>query len=423
MPVKIAHIQSRSLAAKAGIKAGEMISSINGMRIRDFYDLELYASDYELQIELLDFAGNTRQVTIHRTTAKPLGIEPEPYQHRNCCNNCVFCFIDQMPPGMRETLYNKDDDYLYSQIFGNYITLTNLSSADIDRIIRQHIGPLYISVHSTDDALRRQMMRFRQDFQVLPLLRRFAEAGLSYHVQIVCVPGYNDKAALQSSILDLLDEELATLSIGVVPVGLTRFRKQLTELQPFDRDSATEVLDDLSSLRAQTGTDIIYAADEFFVLAERDVPAARYYNDYPQLENGIGMIRLMLTNFRRKKRAFLKELHKHRERYLLVCSTSALPSITSMVADLNAMVGAELVRVQSARNDFFGEHISVSGLLTYCDLKDQIKMHPEEALILPANILNDDLLSLDGVTADALKEAFGGKVLMVDPVFTGWFWL
>lgn len=423
MPVKIAHIQPRSLAAKAGIKAGDLVSSINGMKIRDFYDLELYASDYELRIELMDMKGNAREVTILRSTAKPLGIEPEPYQHRNCCNNCVFCFIDQMPPDMRDTLYNKDDDYLYSQIFGNYITLTNLSKADIDRIINQHIGPLYISVHSTDDALRQRMMRYRTDFRVLPLLRRFASAGLAYHVQIVCVPGYNDKEALQRSIADLLDEELDTLSIGVVPVGLTRFREHLTELKPFDKESASEVLNDLAMMRRQTGSDIIYAADEFFVLAQQDVPPAKYYNDYPQLENGIGMIRLMLSNFRRKKRGFLKELQKLKGTYHLVCSTSAEQYIRQMTEDLNTLAGTELIRVSIVRNDFFGEHISVSGLLTFKDLREQIVMNPDEALILPANILNDDLVTLDGVNAEELKAEFGGRVLMVDPVFSEWYWL
>ncbi|MFO8144201.1 MAG: PDZ domain-containing protein, partial [Candidatus Syntrophosphaera sp.] len=234
MPLKIIGVRSQSPAGRAGIKTGDTILSINSMPVNDFFDLQYYSNDYRLDFEILDPAGKQRGLTLLRQAGKPLGIEPESYKLHHCQNNCIFCFIDQMPPGMRKSLYLKDDDYLYSHVFGNYITLNNLTQVDFDRITAQHVSPLYISVHTTDSALRRKMMRHKGDFDILASLRHLAENGISYHLQIVCVPGYNCGKQLEKTLTDLLDSSLSTLSIGVVPVGLTKFRNGLTPLEPFN---------------------------------------------------------------------------------------------------------------------------------------------------------------------------------------------
>ncbi|MGC9361629.1 MAG: PDZ domain-containing protein, partial [Candidatus Syntrophosphaera sp.] len=254
MPLKIVSVQARSPAAKAGIKKGDTILGINSMPVNDFFDLQYYSNDYQLSFELLDPEGNLRIATLHRQPGRSLGIEPESHTLSRCQNNCVFCFIDQMPPGLRKSLYVKDDDYLYSYVFGNYITLNNLEQADFERIIAQRISPLYISVHTTDNALRRKMMRHKAEFDILASLRLLAENGISYHLQIVCVPGYNCGRQLQKTLADLLDGSLSTLSIGVVPVGLTKFRDALVPLEPFDARLAGETLSIIESSRQTRDT-------------------------------------------------------------------------------------------------------------------------------------------------------------------------
>ncbi|HQQ68509.1 MAG TPA: DUF512 domain-containing protein, partial [Candidatus Cloacimonadota bacterium] len=270
MSLVIASVAGNSLAADAGIKSGEELVRINGLEVRDFLDLEYLSSDYHLRLRVKNALGKLRTVHIFRETARPLGIEPVAYRHRNCRNHCIFCFIDQMPKKLRGTLYNKDDDFLFSFVFGNYITLTNLSDADYKRIFSQHISPLYISLHSTDPELRQRMMRSHSPIHPLKQLRLLARHDIEYHLQIVCVPGYNDGEALKQSITDILESDLPALSIGIVPVGLTRYREGLCHLEPFDKGKAIECLDLIDELRNKYHSDILYPADELFVLAERD---------------------------------------------------------------------------------------------------------------------------------------------------------
>ena len=267
MSIKIKSIEPGSLAQENGLQAGDKIISLNEIPIRDFLDLQYYGSDYQLDFILEDSLGSQRELTIYRELAKPLGIIPEDYRHRNCQNNCVFCFIDQMPPGMRKSLYGKDDDYLLSFVYGNYITLTNLKAEDLTRITEQHISPLYVSLHSSNMDLRQELMRSAHPVNVMAILAELSESGIDFHIQIVCVPGFNDGAELRRTVSDLMDDSLNILSIGVVPVGLTKYRDQLCQLSGFDQAGALEVLDILDELRVSYESQIIYPADEIFVLA------------------------------------------------------------------------------------------------------------------------------------------------------------
>ncbi len=421
MPLKVIAVHKRSLAARAKIAAGDTILSINAMPVNDFFDLEYYSNDYQLDLELRDHTGEGRSVTILRQNSLPLGIEPEPYQHLRCHNHCVFCFIDQLPPGLRATLYQKDDDFLYSYVFGNYITLSNLREADWQRIITQHITPLYISVHSTDPALRRQMMHYQRELDVLKCLRKLARNGISYHLQIVCVPGWNTGQELRRTLSDLLDTTLSTLSIGVVPVGLTGHRQGLEPLQPVDKNMAREILSLCAEARSHK--QIVYAADELFVTAGEPIPGVEYYADFPQLENGIGMLRLTLLNFRKKKPRLLKELDKPGAQYLILTSRLALLTLQEIADSLNERFIQARIRVQAINNDFLGGFISVSGLLAAWDILQQHAALPGEAILIPSNLFNHDGVSLDGVSALELKMNLRRPLLLVDQFFEDWDWI
>jgi putative radical SAM enzyme (TIGR03279 family) len=423
MPLKIASIEPKSLASAAGIEPGTQILSINGELVRDFLDFEQLSSDYRLDFMLQDAEGKKRKVTIYREQAKPLGIYPEAYRHRNCRNHCIFCFIDQMPKKLRKSLYMKDDDYVFSFVFGNYITLTNLSTADFRRIYQQQISPLYISLHSTDAELRQKMMRSANPIDPMRVLRRLAKHDISYHLQIVCVPGYNDGSALRKSLSDLLKSKLPVLSVGIVPVGLTRYRDGLCDLQAFDRQRALDCLEIIDEMREKYSSAIVYPADELFVLAGREIPAEDYYDDYPQLGNGIGMLRLSYENYQTQKRKLLKTLRsKAGQDYRLLCSSSAKQLMSQIVKDLNRLLKDQVISLQVIRNDYLGEHISVAGLITYEDLATQAVINQGEIGILPSSILNHDGYTLDGYHKDELKALFPQGLLWVDPLFEDWAW-
>jgi len=420
MSLKIKSVEKGSLAADHGLQAGDRILTLNGIKIRDFLDLELYASDFKLEFLVENEDGCPREIMIFRESARALGIIPQDYRHKNCQNNCVFCFIDQMPPKLRKTLYAKDDDYLFSYVFGNYITLTNMKQEELDRIVEQRISPLYISLHSSNPDLRQKMMRSARPVDAMAILRFLAEQEIEFHIQIVLVPGYNDKEELRWTLTDLMDTSLNILSIGIVPVGLTDYRDALCQLKPVDRSLAQETLDLATELRATFESTIIYPADEFFVLAGRELPEEDFYGDYPQLENGIGMLRLGYSTFKKKKRALLKELRKIGGDFLLLGSASARDNLMKITSELNQRLKGQTISLQVVRNDFFGEHITVAGLITYADLVQQCESEKGQTLIIPDVIFNEDGLSLDGKSIEDLKLALKRDILLVDQLFSEW---
>lgn len=420
MPLCISQVLPRSTAAKYGIKAGETIHSINGRDIRDFLDLQYYSSDLRLSLEIEDSSGSRRTVEVERESSRPLGIDPISYTCRECQNKCVFCFIDQMPPRLRKSLYIKDDDFIFSFVFGNYISLTNLSEADLKRIIDQQISPLYVSVHSTDNALRKQMMGYKRKFDLLSVLRRLSAAGIAMHLQIVSVPLWNDGEELIKSLNDLCQPDLNVLSIGIVPVGLTRFRKELPILQPYNKRLAAEALEIISGFRAKF--DHVYAADEFYVLSGEELPPADYYQDFPQLENGIGMLRMLLDNYKYRKRSFLKELRKKGGNFVMLCSRSAFNSVSGIAANLNKNLEQQSVRVLPVTNKFFGSKVTVAGLLIFRDIINQLDLRPGETVILPSSIFNHEGKTLDGASILDFKNIWNSDILIVDQYFEDWDW-
>jgi len=421
MSLKISAVQPRSLAHKVGIRKGDTIISINSMPINDFFDLEYYSNDYQLYFELLDSEGEPKFITIERVNGKTLGIEPEPHNVRICRNHCIFCFVDQMPPKMRHSLYVKDDDYLFSYVFGNYITLNNLESIDINRIVNQHISPLYVSVHTTNPELRQKMMRYKENYDIVKTLIELSQKGIEFHLQIVAVPGYNCGEELEKTLETLLNESIAALSIGIVPVGLTGFREHLTPLSPFNSDLALETLKIIDRYREKSP--IIYGADELFLLTETPIPEADYYGDFPQLENGIGMLRLTLMNYEKKRKSFIKELDKAGGNFLLLTSTLANTILQEIADDLNNHLKQARVKVQPIKNNFFGGYVGVSGLLTASDILSQVQPLPQESIIIPENLFNTDGLTLDDVSQLELHDKLQVPILIVDPYFEDWEWI
>ncbi len=419
MAVTITGVVPGSPAAKKRIRVGDRLVSVNGQPIVDVLDYRFYEVEERLTLEL-ETAKGARTVKLRKAEYADIGLEFETYlmdKQHTCRNQCVFCFIDQMPPGMRESLYFKDDDSRLSFLFGNYITLTNLSEHEIQRIIDLHITPINISVHTTNPELRCRMMNNRFAGETLGLLTRFAEAGIHMDCQLVLCPGWNDGEELDRSMRDLAALAPAVESVAVVPVGLTRYREGLTPLRPFTAEEAVAVLDAVeqfgNNLRETIGTRLIYPADEWYIKAGRPIPEAAFYEEMSQLENGVGMSALL----RSELEAALEECTQTEagsSDTLLVTGTAAEPLIRDLVSQVAQRFPMVRARVQAIRNVFFGETITVAGLITGSDLKEQLAGVSCDRILIPDVMLrHENDRFLDDVTPEELEEALGIRVQVI----------
>jgi len=419
MTLAIQSIIPNSIAAQHGLQVGDLIININGHAIHDFIDLQFFSSEPVIQIEYQ--SGTTmKNIRIEQDYRHPLGIEPIPHKCKVCHNHCIFCFIEQMPPGQRKSLYLKDDDYLFSFVFGNFITLTNLEDKDFERIVEQRLSPLYISIHTTNSDLRRRMMGYRKEMDIMQRLRYMSERGIDFHAQIVLVPGWNDGDELRNTLRELTTPDLNILSIGIVPVGLTKYRENLTPITPFTVDTARAVLQIAKEVGQELDDNFIFCADELYNLANKPIPSAEYYGDFPQIENGIGMLRLLLENWEGNKKNFLKEIKRLKKRLVLITATSATPYLTQIAEEINTMAGKELARVCTIKNHFMGTSVTVAGLLTYQDIIEQTLLAEDELPAMPASIFNTDSLTLDNIHRDAFKEHWQRDILLIDELFQDW---
>lgn len=408
----ISNVRRHSLAEKAGIQPGEKLCSVNGCNVQDIIDLSFLTSDEVVELEIENAAGAKRLVQIEKYPDEDLGLEFESAvfdKVRTCYNNCIFCFVDQMIPGMRPGLYVRDDDYRLSFLYGNFITLTNMRDEDFDRIIRTHLSPLYISVHATDPDVRCKMMNNRFAGQLMEKINRLLEAGIQIHTQIVCCPGYNDGEVLKRTFADLYALHPGVLTMAVVPVGLTKHREHLHPMRTFTPLEAAEIVDAVSGwqkqCREETGKSFVYLGDEFYLLAGKELPSSEYYDGFPQLENGIGLTR----NFLNEWEAALKTLQyaDGAEQAVIPVGESAFRVLQPMMEAFNRQYGTKHSFV-SVKNLFFGGHVNVTGLLTGGDILAAAK--DSERLILPGVVLNNDNLFLDDMSLDDFKRSFQGKV-------------
>ena len=422
MAAVIMKIDPGSPGEKAGLRVGEILISIGGHPIHDVMDYKFYAYDPRLLLTVEGTEGARRSVSVHKKEGQDLGLEFETYlmdAQRGCANRCVFCFIDQLPRGMRKSLYFKDDDARLSFLLGNYITMTNLSDEDARRIVRMNISPLNISVHTTDPDLRTRMLGNPRGGESLRHLYAFARAGIRIHAQIVCCPGWNDGAALEKTLADLSALYPSVDSVAVVPVGLTRHREGLAPLTPVREREARAILSVIDAQRAKNqkdyGQTIVSAADELYLKAQLPLPGPEYYEGYPQLDNGVGLMSLFEEELRG---ALLCEEAPipAPSPVTIACGMAAAPVMQRMVDLVREKCPGLQARVVGIRNDFFGETVDVSGLVTGRDLRDQLRGKLlGERLLLPGVMLRDkENVFLDDVTVEELSQALHTRVLPVE---------
>ena len=413
-------VEPGSIAEELGIEAGDKLISINDNEIEDVFDYHFYVNDEELVLLIEKPDGEEWELEIEKDFDEDLGIIFEQGlmdEYRSCRNKCVFCFIDQMPKGMRDTLYFKDDDSRLSFLQGNYITLTNMSDHDVDRIVRYHLEPINISFHTTNPELRCKMLNNRFAGDALKKVDKFYEGGIQMNGQIVLCKGINDGEELERSIHDLTQYLPYLQSVSVVPVGLTKHREGLCELESFTKEDANEVLDIIEKwqkiIYASYGTHFIHAGDEWYILAERPMPDEECYDGYLQLENGVGMIRLLQNEF---DEVFEEIQGDERTRELsLATGKLAYPYLKELLERLQVKFPNVKTHLYAIDNKFFGEKITVSGLVTGQDLIAQLKDQVlGTKLLLPCNMLRSgEEVFLDDMTVSVVKETLQVEVDIV----------
>ncbi len=398
------------------VRPGYKVVAINGKRVLDAIDFRYRTADERVTIRFADRRGRELEFQFDELSPGYLGLTLDDDKIRRCNCDCIFCFVHQQPKGLRSSLYVKDEDYRLSFTHGNFITLCNLTEQDMARIIEQRLSPLYVSVHTTDDSLRRSMLRNKRLAPILPCLRRLAENGITIHSQVVLCPGINDGPQLEKTINDLSRLYPGVETLAVVPVGLTRYRDNLPRLRTYTSDEAAAIIDFIGTrqkdLLARLGTRFVWPADEFYVLAQRDFPGRASYEKMSQFENGVGMGREFLTMFNRR-RWRLKEIRSDR-RALFLTGHSAHPFLSRQIVPFIQNEFRLRLSLHPVRNRFWGEMVTVSGLLTGEDLLDAALREADEydVLVLPPNCLNSDNLFLDDMSLQQFQNALGKPVVV-----------
>jgi putative radical SAM enzyme (TIGR03279 family) len=450
---RIKEIISGSIAEELELEPGDAVLAVNGQEIEDVFDYHYLTNEEELTVLVRKADGEEWELEIEKEFEEDLGIVFESSlmdEYRSCRNKCIFCFIDQMPPGMRDTLYFKDDDSRLSFLQGNYVTLTNMSDHDIDRIIRYHLEPINISFHTMNPQLRCRMLNNRFAGDIFPKVQRLAEAGIEMNGQIVLCKGVNDGAELEYSIEQLTQYLPYLKSVSVVPVGLTRFRDGLYPLEPFTPEDAGVVIDSIEACQrkiyAEHGLHFIHASDEWYIMADRPFPEEKRYDGYLQLENGVGMMRLLAQEVREtlaqaaqddgetSQEAACRKSDTDRETAAAKASSGskaaaqngireislatgrlAAPYLEQLYEEIRAQYPQVKLHIYAIRNDFFGERITVSGLITGTDLVAQLKGRQlGSELLLPVNMLRSgEEVFLDDMTVQELENALQIKVRIV----------
>ena len=417
----IKNVIKGSIAEEMEMEPGDCLVAINGEEIEDIFDYQFMIQDTYVEVLIRKPDGEEWLLEIDKDADEDLGIEfvnGLMDDYRSCHNKCIFCFIDQMPPGMRETLYFKDDDSRLSFLQGNYITLTNMSDHDVDRIVKYHLSPINISFQTTNPELRCMMLHNRFAGDALTKVQKFYEAGIEMNGQIVLCKGINDGAELERSLSDLAKYLPYLRSVSVVPVGLSKFREGLYPLEPFTKEDAEAVIDTIEAWQRKVfpvhQLHFVHASDEWYLLAERELPEAERYDGYLQLENGVGMLRLLMDEF---EDGFVKINREEEIRREISIATGRLayPVILEMARALMEVYPGLRIHVYDIRNDFFGERITVSGLITGQDLIAQLSGQAlGTSLLLPQNMLRSgEDYFLDDVTIGDLEKALQVKVDIV----------
>ena len=413
---KITFVEPDSLAFEAGIEPGDMLMAVNGREIKDILEFKFITADEEFEITIQKQDGSVEVIDVINEYGEDFGVEFENAlmtKARSCANKCIFCFIDQLPKGMRETLYFKDDDSRLSFLQGNYITMTNMSDRDIESIAEMRMSPINVSVQCTNPSLREFMLGNKRAGKLLEQMKKLADAGIVLNCQIVLCPGINDGEELERTLSDLCEFLPSVFSISVVPVGMTKFRKGLYEIKPYTKESSENVINQVEKWQKKfmelCGRRTLYAADEFYIMAEKEFPPYEAYEDFPQLENGVGMSALTIDEF-------MSELEDGCEggfkKVTIVTGMISEAIIKKLVSNIKG-IDAEVVGI---RNDFFGESITVSGLVTATDIINQLSGKTDgRQVFIPVNMLRADTdVFLDDLTVSDVEKALGCEITVID---------
>jgi len=398
------------------VRPGYTVRSINGEAIEDTVDFRFKTAEERVDIRFADPHGREVAYQFEDWSALDLGLTLDDHKIKFCKNDCIFCFVSQQPQGMRRKLYFRDEDYRLSFTHGNFVTLSNTSQADLERIVRQRLSPLYVSVHATDDTLRRCMLRNEFLAPIVPRLRYLGDRGIELHTQVVLCPGVNDGDHLERTIDELAELHPGVRTLAVVPVGLTRHREALPSLRTYTASEAGAIIDYLAKrqrdLLARLGSRFVWAADEFYVAAQRPFPPRSHYEGMHQFENGVGMAREFITNFNRR-RHHLKGLSRRR-RALFLTGASAFPFFNAQLLPFMRERLKLRVDLDCVANRFWGESVTVSGLLTGQDLLRHArpKLDRYDIVVLPPNCLNNDSLFLDNLSLEQFRQALGVGVVV-----------
>ena len=415
--MKITAVEPGSIAEELGILVGDQLLEINGERVRDSIDYRFHETDSELSLKVAR-DGEVIIYDIEKDEGETVGVELEEMKILCCGNDCIFCFVDQNPQGLRNQLYFRDGDYRLSFMYGNYTTMTNAGPAVLDRIIKQRLSPQYISVHVTDYAIRKSLMGLQKDDRILEKIKLLHDNGIEMHTQIVLCPGINDGSALEKTVHDLYAFNERIISLAVVPVGLTDHRFGLTRLRKVDPEYAENLLNTVGEwqhgFRAEIGRAFVYPSDEFFIVAGRKIPPAKYYDGFPQVENGVGIVRSFIVAFKQQARSFPSRVSPRKRLTLATGELAAGFMRETIVPRLKMIKGLE-VKLQIVPNTLFGRNVTVAGLLSGKCLYSALKGEAcGDMLLLPPDILNADGLLLDDTTIPELEERLGVHVTMFD---------
>lgn len=418
--IRIASVFKDSAAYAAGLRKNDYCISVNGESVEDDLDFSFHAAEDFLEVVYVR-NGKKNAAFIERVPGELLGIDFVPMKVKRCRNKCVFCFIDQMPPGLRKSLYVKDEDYRYSFLNGNYITLTSITQKELERVITLGLSPLYISVHAVEPDVRRNMLCNRNAGNILDQLNALADAGISFHTQLVICPGYNDGAVLTHTLNTLLSFSESLLSVAVVPVGLTKHRKKY--LEPFNTGSALELCHQVLEIGKRdmlhTGRQRVFLADEFFIKARLAVPGNAYYEDYPQIENGVGLLRLLMNEWETLKKNLddkKRKLKKQKRKAAFITSRSACPTIEAIAGEMSSLLPELVLDVVVVENSFFGESVTVAGLLTARDILKSVKHSTDisQIIFIPKVIFNYKGYTLDGYSFKRMKKVSRKKLIVAE---------
>ena len=416
-------VEEGSIAMEMGIEPGDRIVSINGSPIEDIFDYRFLCADDYIDVIVRDINDEEYLLEIEKDENEDLGIEfddPLMDEMRHCSNRCIFCLIDQMPKGMRKTLYFKDDDSRLSFLQGNYVTLTNMSDADIERICRFRMEPINVSIHTTDPELRVKMLKNKNAGTSLKKIDKLYESGIHMNGQIVLCKGFNDRAKLERTIKDCSEYLPYLQSLSVVPVGLTKYREGLEKLEPFDKDESAETIDIIEKwqkvIKKKHGINFVYASDEWYIVAGREIPQESAYDGYPQIENGVGMVRSFIDDASSALDVVEVDINAKKRSLLLVTGELVYPYIRDCAKSVTSIHKNVRADVLPIKNNFFGPLITVTGLVTGQDILAQLpdNLSEYDMLCIPENMLRaDEDVFLDDMTLTELEEAAGIKAIVV----------